>query len=101
MNEIEKALEALEDLDDYARMEVGVAASGAYNTLKTFIEAQAKYQGEWISVADRLPEPDVDVFVWPRTLHAISHIKPCGDWFFEAFGKPTHWQPLPPAPKEG
>lgn len=34
----EKALECLEDLDDFARMETGVAPTGQYETLKKFIE---------------------------------------------------------------
>lgn len=35
---IEDALEALEEMDDYARMEIGVEPFGPYKVLKTFIE---------------------------------------------------------------
>ena len=33
-----QALEALEDMDDYARMEASIEPIGAYNTIKQFIE---------------------------------------------------------------
>lgn len=38
----EKALELLDDLDDYARMTVGVDASGPREGLKKFIQAHAE-----------------------------------------------------------
>ena len=37
MISVQQALEALEDLDDFARMDVGVIPTGAYETLKEFI----------------------------------------------------------------
>ena len=38
----ERALEALENLDDYARMQVSIEPIGSYNSLKEFIEQSSK-----------------------------------------------------------
>ena len=63
----------------------------------------------WISVKDRLPEPDTKVLVYGRneygvyciTCHYSAHRK----WLYHnrttADGKTiTHWMPLPEPPKE-
>lgn len=48
----EQALEALEDMDDFARMEREVIPIGAYNTLKQFIEESSKIKESLESFID-------------------------------------------------
>ena len=54
---------------------------------------------EWVSVEDRLPEPDVDVLTAPFGPLTIRYLKPSGEWFFDALPV-THWQPLPAFPTD-
>jgi len=56
---------------------------------------------QWISVKDRLPEPNTRVLVYAKQGSymnlRIDHI--CnGRWFFSMMV--THWMPLPELPKE-
>lgn len=67
----------------------------------------------WISVEERLPEPETEVLVWLRHIPNIAvyghdkygnldfyFIDECG---YRGTFRPavTHWMPLPEAPKEG
>lgn len=56
---------------------------------------------KWISVEDRLPEPNVRVFTWPPAPFGYErHLKDDGEtWFFDVFPV-THWMPLPDPPEE-
>ena len=81
---------------------------------------------EWISVKDRLPEPEVDVLLishgWGDVIMYIGRLSPmpsddgtgnfwgikidASEWRIRGwsyFRKPhvTHWMPLPKPPKEG
>jgi hypothetical protein len=71
---------------------------------------------KWISVKDRLPEPNVRVLVrdpsipeFPRNDSnvVIGHLRGTnsyflsGTWFVpDGFGQVTHWMPLPEPPKD-
>jgi hypothetical protein len=67
-------------------------------------------KNNWISVKDRLPEPDVIVLVTDGENVDVSlcQLTYCGDdpnektWFnrfyFGHFGNVTHWMPLPEPP---
>ena len=65
---------------------------------------------EWVSVADRLPEPETEVLARCRYKDAW-HILACyvskrwyDQWYTIVAGqwvKVTHWMPLPEPPKEG
>lgn len=60
MNRFEKAREALEDFDDFARM-AGIEAIGAYDVLSEFIDA-AEQDYEFIQdVFECHPNLDLDV----------------------------------------
>jgi len=61
---------------------------------------------EWISVEDRLPEINEDVFVYSKVIgRMISHIFAFGSlpsWNVHGYKgsyDPTHWQSLPEPPK--
>jgi hypothetical protein len=64
----------------------------------------------WISVAERLPEPQERVLVWLRS-HGpnrardhviIAYRIGAGDWIMhERTYDVTHWQPLPDPPAKG
>ena len=49
-----QALEALDSLDDFARMTIGVDAHGPRGTLKRFIEEQAAPPAEPVAYADKI-----------------------------------------------
>ena len=68
---------------------------------------------EWISIKDRLPEPETWVMVYikypspvlemERGIQKMSSIKKMfydGKSFYCDFGNITHWQPLPEPPKK-
>lgn len=64
---------------------------------------------EWISVKDRLPEPDVNVLArcfyhecWQTFVCHVSKRNP-GKWYTGVAGQwvpVTHWMPLPEPPEE-
>jgi hypothetical protein len=53
----EQALEALDDMDDFARMAVGVDAKGALETLRRFIEQRSPFPRDGSNGADALVTP--------------------------------------------
>lgn len=59
----------------------------------------------WISVEDELPKKDGKYLIYTKSGQQIIVNYEChrGKWhqFNEAFFTPTHWMPLPEAPKEG
>ena len=61
-------------------------------------------QPKWISVKERLPEPEKDVLVlWlGRHVRVGWYSEECNDWKVDAgfTNDVTHWMPLPEAPKE-
>jgi hypothetical protein len=75
-----------------------------------FIEGYllSQEQDNWISVSERLPEKDVDVMCWSLSDGIVSDsydstIK--GEHWFRGTRElyrtdVTHWQPLPPKPKQ-
>lgn len=61
-------------------------------------------QPKWISVEERLPEESVTVFVYRDGCCGVARlldVEPAIMWTYTGFGgDPTHWMPLPKAPKE-
>lgn len=68
----------------------------------TRLAAEAAVERDWIRVADRLPDPGVDVLAAYRDRH-INMGTAGDDWLEEDIedGYITHWMPLPEPPKEG
>jgi len=84
----EQALEALESMDDYARMEIGVTAQGPYNVLKKFIEQQTApnavrrlmLAAEAVDLGrsihnERKPEDKIEGPVWDELRHASTEVR--------------------------
>lgn len=62
--------------------------------------------GGWISVEDRLPEPDTDVLARRSTGMDVEcyHKEDGGYWSWDEYSgkwRVTHWMPLPEAPNCG
>lgn len=115
-----EALEALDDLDDFARMNVGVDAIGARETLRQFIEAAP----QWRPI-EEAPMDGTEVLAFcsdfypvPIAMHYTS-----AEYMMREYGKlvlepgwytssaypesmpeiarhPTHFMPLPSPPTE-
>lgn len=76
------------------------------------VDAHHPDSGEWVSVADRLPEIDTAVWVSYFTFNDPSKergqcaglLDKRGDWYTPETSvmlhPATHWMPLPPAPKD-
>ena len=64
----------------------------------------AQFKSEWVSVDERLPEPNVRVLVYSKVHkdHLISEIDEKGRWWqtYTLLNGVTHWQPLPTPPKK-
>lgn len=56
---------------------------------------------EWISVKDRLPEPEVkEVLVWDKEESSVCPCNSFGGWKrLLSFKYISHWMPLPEPPK--
>jgi hypothetical protein len=73
----------------------------AAEALRLFVK-----RSQWISVEERLPERGVVVWTVSRGAMATAYLGPDCGWFFATYGYgrlsplPTHWMPLPEAPKE-
>ena len=95
LNEANKAYEASE-------VDSGFEALTAYHHGRQdgFESAQPK----WISVEERLPEESVTVLVYRDGCCGVARlldVEPAIMWTYTGFGgDPTHWMPLPKAPKE-
>lgn len=69
------------------------------------LQMPAEPQSAWISVADRLPEFNIDVICFIRCENGTYVIDTScyeysrKDWIIDVVGKVTHWQPLPKPPK--
>lgn len=89
-------------------------------TVKDVIYSQQRYFTDvqpvdrWISIKDRLPEPNTWVMVYikypspvfeiERGIQKMTNIKKMfyeGKSFYYDFGTITYWQPLPEPPKDG
>lgn len=89
---------------EFAQAAFLFGASEARADLEAELESLRK-DASWISVEDRLPEPDVSVLVTREGKQLAT--KTCHDgreWLLESIHYPvTHWMPLPEiaaAPKE-
>ena len=65
--------------------------------------AQGKSSGTWISVANRLPDPDDDVLVYAEGTYTAAYHST--HWFRlghrgEIIRRVSHWMPLPEAPSD-
>ena len=58
-------------------------------------------KSEWISVDDRLPNKhELVLAYYVSGAIRTDFIASYGEWFeVHEYGKPTHWMPLPEAPK--
>lgn len=66
-------------------------------TIKEWIELIKA--SRWISVRDRLPEPDQKVLAYTaESRGAFEEYRLCCGWAIK--GAVTHWMPLPEPPKE-
>jgi len=96
---LRKQVDELE-LDNQALSDQANAVAREYaeaNVERHALREQVARMPGWVSVEDRLPEPDVQVFCYPRSIFQTRHLKPSGEWFFDAIPV-THWMPLPEPP---
>lgn len=88
--------------------------SPTIKTIKEFPAADVQPINRWISVKDRLPEPEKDVLVWYRytwgagfTSYRLgiskwySNIKRWYEGYLPKDIVVLYWQPLPEPPKDG
>ena len=116
VNLLQEAADAIEELQDTVD---GLAAQTNMVLEETEGRTVIKFEPKWVPVTERLPEDGVDVLTFcPKTqpiggddylsllpkqsvlenLVDINHLKD-GEWYY-SWRRPTHWMPLPSAPKE-
>jgi len=95
------------ETEEYRCAEVSHSAAQAIRDLLSVIDER-----EWISVEDRLPEPDqfcsggatINVLLYEKDAGQYAGFKMGKCWFDCAADvqvtEPTHWQPLPPPPEK-
>lgn len=109
----QQAVDAIDDMDDYARMMVGVDPSGPRECLYRFVEqARAALATQpaapgWLPI-ETAPTDGTIVLTFrllndePQIADArFSALSGCWgrrSWSYPASDGPTHWQPLPPPP---
>lgn len=112
--EVEAALYEKEAMAEFAKEnDKGGDCEGVNNILRRgmrivrkareLINAPTIQQPEWISCAERLPNPHEDVLVYDKTVGeiAIGCLSLLGEWFGVPMkNKASHWMPLPQPPKE-
>jgi hypothetical protein len=71
-------------------------------TKKAFLAGYQAAQ-QWISVKEQLPEYDVEVLTFETGNYKVNAVSKYTQWWWdsdEGFQRnPTHWMPLPAAPK--
>ena len=96
----EKLVELCEDLET-------LPSCATYEEQAEHLLSDGAMEQEWISVKDRLPEDDSDVWAYSRNgkegrIYPANYAK--GVWFDCIFTTPatdttTHWMPIPEPPK--
>ena len=109
MDDLISRSKLLNTIDENARL-YGLTCANKLNFMDIVRRQEAVYaEQKWISVKDRLPEPDTKVLVYGRNEYGVycitclysAHRK----WLYHnrttADGETiTHWMPLPEPPKE-
>jgi len=68
-----------------------------------FLAAYEAAKPKWISVKEQLPRPGQEVLAFDDGILRVQSISSNGTWHPYLNGRkcnPTHWMPLPEAPKE-
>ena len=101
-NNLEGLISSLKD-GIYGAYNKGVKY-GRYLALQEYLERKEAAQPKWISVEERLPLEDETVLAYRDGCCGVARlldVEPVIMWTYTGFGgDPTHWMPLPEAPKE-
>ena len=116
--DIEDSVQIKQELKAYGELvsEIQMYKTAAFRLAKTndelleqltYVEAERdalREQTRWIPVEERLPEKSNWVLVSGNKLVSVGYFDSIIWWSADDLRfpfEPTHWMPLPPAPKEG